>query len=95
MGRRCVLVSLSCVGYVCLLREWNWGIDLIFKNQAMTPKDKGQGHFVNDLLRTEFHKFVSFLLFSCLVRIDQSRTENSWPNLSRYSSQDLIPLDNY
>lgn len=33
-----------------------WDDDLIFKNQAMTPKDKGQGHFVNDLLRTEFHK---------------------------------------
>ncbi|KIJ95092.1 hypothetical protein K443DRAFT_338287 [Laccaria amethystina LaAM-08-1] len=33
-----------------------WDDDLIFKNQAMTSKDKGQGHFVNDLLRTEFHK---------------------------------------
>ena len=43
------------------------GVDLIFKNQAMTPKDKGQGHFVNDLLRTEFHKSVSFLLFFLFV----------------------------
>ena len=33
-------------------------LDLIFKNQAMNQRDKGQGHFVNDLLRTEFHKFV-------------------------------------
>ncbi|KIM40375.1 hypothetical protein M413DRAFT_73347 [Hebeloma cylindrosporum] len=32
-----------------------WDDDLIFKNQAMAPK-AGQGSFVNDLLRTEFHK---------------------------------------
>jgi len=32
-----------------------WDDDLIFKNQAMAPKN-GQGNFVNDLLRTEFHK---------------------------------------
>ncbi|KAK2463073.1 hypothetical protein APHAL10511_004728 [Amanita phalloides] len=31
-----------------------WDDDLIFKNQAM--KDKATGRFVNDLLRTEFHK---------------------------------------
>ncbi|PPQ93841.1 hypothetical protein CVT25_013550 [Psilocybe cyanescens] len=35
-----------------------WDDDLIFKNQAMTQKT-GQGNFVNDLLRTEFHKFVT------------------------------------
>lgn len=33
-------------------------LDLIFKNQAMATRDKGQGQFVNDLLRTEFHKYV-------------------------------------
>ncbi|KAJ3575280.1 hypothetical protein NP233_g1214 [Leucocoprinus birnbaumii] len=33
-----------------------WDDDLIFKNQAMSGKDKPQGQFVNDLLRTEFHK---------------------------------------
>ncbi|KAF9012598.1 Pre-mRNA-splicing factor Cwf15/Cwc15 [Cyathus striatus] len=33
-----------------------WDDDLIFKNQAMNLKDKSKGHFVNDLLRTEFHK---------------------------------------
>jgi len=33
-------------------------IDLIFKNQAMATRDKPQGQFVNDLLRTEFHKCV-------------------------------------
>ncbi|KAI9572466.1 Cwf15 Cwc15 cell cycle control protein [Boletus coccyginus] len=32
-----------------------WDDDLIFKNQAMNQRDKS-GHFVNDLLRTEFHK---------------------------------------
>ncbi|KAJ3509345.1 hypothetical protein NLJ89_g5264 [Agrocybe chaxingu] len=33
-----------------------WDDDLIFKNQAMDKKPEGQGNFVNDLLRTEFHK---------------------------------------
>ncbi|KAG2070056.1 Cwf15/Cwc15 cell cycle control protein [Suillus decipiens] len=32
-----------------------WDDDLIFKNQAASQKDKS-GQFVNDLLRTEFHK---------------------------------------
>ncbi|KAJ3549473.1 hypothetical protein NMY22_g870 [Coprinellus aureogranulatus] len=32
-----------------------WDDDLIFKNQAMNQKEKN-GQFVNDLLRTEFHK---------------------------------------
>ncbi|RXW25576.1 hypothetical protein EST38_g258 [Candolleomyces aberdarensis] len=32
-----------------------WDDDLIFKNQAANMNNKGQG-FVNDLLRTEFHK---------------------------------------
>ncbi|KAI0752782.1 Pre-mRNA-splicing factor Cwf15/Cwc15 [Daedaleopsis nitida] len=34
-----------------------WDDDLIFKNQAMSSRDKGkEPQFVNDLLRTEFHK---------------------------------------
>ncbi|KAI0669557.1 Pre-mRNA-splicing factor Cwf15/Cwc15 [Trametes maxima] len=34
-----------------------WDDDLIFKNQAMNARDKGkEPQFVNDLLRTEFHK---------------------------------------
>lgn len=33
-----------------------WDDDLIFKNQAMNGDEKPQGQFVNDLLRTEFHK---------------------------------------
>jgi hypothetical protein len=32
-------------------------LDLIFKNQAANGKDKS-GQFVNDLLRTEFHRYV-------------------------------------
>jgi protein CWC15 len=31
------------------------GLDLIFKNQAVN-NDKPSGQFVNDLLRTEFHR---------------------------------------
>jgi hypothetical protein len=31
--------------------------DLIFKNQAISTREK-PAHFVNDLLRTEFHKFA-------------------------------------
>jgi len=33
-----------------------WDDDLIFKNQATNLKERPSGHFVNDLLRTEFHK---------------------------------------
>lgn len=32
--------------------------DLIFKNQAMNSRKNEGGQFVNDLLRTEFHKCV-------------------------------------
>jgi len=39
-----------------------YSVDLIFKNQAMSTRDKPQGQFVNDLLRTEFHKYVQFFL---------------------------------
>lgn len=50
----------TCPSAVCLppLRTIILVLDLIFKNQAMNQRDKGQGYFVNDLLRTEFHKFV-------------------------------------
>ncbi|KIO22038.1 hypothetical protein M407DRAFT_245299 [Tulasnella calospora MUT 4182] len=33
-----------------------WDDDVIFKNQAMGSNDRSSGQFVNDLLRTEFHK---------------------------------------
>lgn len=41
-------------------------VDLIFKNQAMNQKEKS-GQFVNDLLRTEFHKYASVLFTAFLV----------------------------
>jgi len=37
------------------------GLDLIFKNQAV-DSDKPSGQFVNDLLRTEFHRYVAELI---------------------------------
>jgi hypothetical protein len=39
------------------------GADLIFKNQANGTSEKPTGQFVNDLLRTEFHKCVFALLY--------------------------------
>ncbi len=36
-------------------------LDLIFKNQAMDQKS--HGNFVNDLLRTEFHRYAILLPF--------------------------------
>ncbi|KIP03182.1 hypothetical protein PHLGIDRAFT_95115 [Phlebiopsis gigantea 11061_1 CR5-6] len=49
-------VNTTVPGTFAVKRRWD--DDLIFKNQAMSSrdKDKGSGHFVNDLLRTEFHK---------------------------------------
>ncbi|KAF9462387.1 Pre-mRNA-splicing factor Cwf15/Cwc15 [Collybia nuda] len=47
-------VNTTVPGTFSVKRRWD--DDLIFKNQAMSTRDKGQGHFVNDLLRTEFHK---------------------------------------
>ncbi|KAG8899348.1 hypothetical protein FRB99_006769 [Tulasnella sp. 403] len=44
----------SNVGGFTVKRRWD--DDLIFKNQAMGSTDKPSGQFVNDLLRTEFHK---------------------------------------
>ncbi|KAF4598831.1 hypothetical protein EYR38_007239 [Pleurotus pulmonarius] len=46
-------ISTTVPGTFTVKRRWD--DDLIFKNQAMSGRDK-QGQFVNDLLRTEFHK---------------------------------------
>ncbi|OAX37787.1 Cwf15/Cwc15 cell cycle control protein [Rhizopogon vinicolor AM-OR11-026] len=46
-------ISTTVPGTFSVKRRWD--DDLIFKNQAANQKDKS-GHFVNDLLRTEFHK---------------------------------------
>lgn len=55
--------------------------DLIFKDQAMSSRDGKGGRFVNDLLRTEFHKCVldRLPLFSILID-----SENSWVSSSRF-----------
>ncbi|TFY78688.1 hypothetical protein EWM64_g5325 [Hericium alpestre] len=48
-------VSTTVPGTFAVKRRWD--DDLIFKNQAMDTRDKGKNpQFVNDLLRTEFHK---------------------------------------
>jgi len=47
-------VNTTVPGTFAVKRRWD--DDLIFKNQAMATRDKPQGQFVNDLLRTEFHK---------------------------------------
>ncbi|KAF8633259.1 hypothetical protein AX17_004435 [Amanita inopinata Kibby_2008] len=46
-------LSTTVPGTFAVKRRWD--DDLIFKNQAMNGKDRS-GQFVNDLLRTEFHK---------------------------------------
>lgn len=56
--------------------------DLIFKNQAMATRDKPQGQFVNDLLRTEFHKYATFFKYLCMCSLF-TFLENSCKNLSR------------
>ncbi|KMU85361.1 hypothetical protein CIHG_03145 [Coccidioides immitis H538.4] len=33
-----------------------WDDDVVFKNQARGTENKGQKEFVNDLLRSDFHK---------------------------------------
>ncbi|KAI0302463.1 Pre-mRNA-splicing factor Cwf15/Cwc15 [Multifurca ochricompacta] len=47
-------INTTAPGTFAVKRRWD--DDLIFKNQAANDKDKSQGQFVNDLLRTEFHK---------------------------------------
>jgi protein CWC15 len=47
-------INTTAPGTFSVKRRWD--DDLIFKNQAMATRDKGSGQFVNDLLRTEFHK---------------------------------------
>ncbi|KIJ66110.1 hypothetical protein HYDPIDRAFT_39245 [Hydnomerulius pinastri MD-312] len=58
-------VNTTVPGTFSVKRRWD--DDLIFKNQAMGQKDKS-GQFVNDLLRTEFHKkfmakFIKTLIY--------------------------------
>lgn len=56
LGQTPTGVNTTVPGTFAVKRRWD--DDLIFKNQAMNQrdKDKASGQFVNDLLRTEFHK---------------------------------------
>ncbi|THV06659.1 Cwf15/Cwc15 cell cycle control protein [Dendrothele bispora CBS 962.96] len=54
LGQQPTGLNTTAPGSFSVKRRWD--DDLIFKNQAMSTRDKGQGQFVNDLLRTEFHK---------------------------------------
>ncbi|KAG6829821.1 hypothetical protein H0H92_003364 [Tricholoma furcatifolium] len=57
LGQDAPGLSTNVPGTFSVKRRWD--DDLIFKNQAMNTRDKDKGgQFVNDLLRTEFHKFV-------------------------------------
>ncbi|KAI6101422.1 Cwf15 Cwc15 cell cycle control protein [Pisolithus croceorrhizus] len=47
-------VNTTVPGTFSVKRRWD--DDLIFKNQAINQKKDSSGQFVNDLLRTEFHK---------------------------------------
>ncbi|EJD08352.1 Cwf15/Cwc15 cell cycle control protein [Fomitiporia mediterranea MF3/22] len=59
-------VSTTAPGTFAVKRRWD--DDLIFKNQA-TNVDKPSGQFVNDLLRTEFHKkFIVLIILVCTAR---------------------------
>uniref|UniRef100_A0A0W0FSK5 Cwf15/Cwc15 cell cycle control protein n=1 Tax=Moniliophthora roreri TaxID=221103 RepID=A0A0W0FSK5_MONRR len=53
LGQNTTGINTTAPGSFAVKRRWD--DDLIFKNQAMDTRDKPQGQFVNDLLRTEFH----------------------------------------
>ncbi|KAE9386245.1 Cwf15/Cwc15 cell cycle control protein [Gymnopus androsaceus JB14] len=53
LGQPTTGINTAAPGTFAVKRRWD--DDLIFKNQAMSSRDKPQ-QFVNDLLRTEFHK---------------------------------------
>lgn len=54
LGQAPAGLNTTAPGTFAVKRRWD--DDLIFKNQATNLKDKASGQFVNDLLRTEFHK---------------------------------------
>lgn len=68
----CEAETLRTVGLTFLRFHRRSTTDVIFKNQAMGSNDKS-GQFVNDLLRTEFHKYVSFLSFFYLSSFFRGR----------------------
>ncbi|KIY51465.1 Cwf15/Cwc15 cell cycle control protein [Fistulina hepatica ATCC 64428] len=54
LGQQKTGLNTAAPGTFAVKRRWD--DDLIFKNQAMASRDKPERGFVNDLLRTEFHK---------------------------------------
>ncbi|TFK45395.1 Cwf15/Cwc15 cell cycle control protein [Heliocybe sulcata] len=76
-------LSTTAPGTFAVKRRWD--DDLIFKNQAVSSREKDarSGQFVNDLLRTEFHKCV-FLVCGASFRLAHFPLGGSCPSLSRY-----------
>ena len=54
--RRYVLLLLTCPVLTELANSVRWDDDVVFKNQARGTEDKKPKEFVNDLLRSDFHK---------------------------------------
>lgn len=54
LGQDSTGINTTAPGTFSVKRRWD--DDLIFKNQAMSSRKNEGGRFVNDLLRTEFHK---------------------------------------
>jgi len=54
LGQDSTGLNTTAPGTFSVRRRWD--DDFIFKNQAMNSRKKEGGQFVNDLLRTEFHK---------------------------------------
>ncbi len=72
-----------------------WDDDLIFKNQASGQDldGKGKKEFVNDLLRTEFHReSTGSGDVGCRARVFKSKgaaQANSWPSLSSRQGKEV------
>jgi len=54
LGQNPTGINTTAPGTFSVKRRWD--DDLVFKNQAMSSRKNEGGQFVNDLLRTEFHK---------------------------------------
>jgi len=54
LGQNPAGLNTTAPGTFSVKRRWD--DDLVFKNQAMSSRKREGGQFVNDLLRTEFHK---------------------------------------
>ncbi|KAH7883343.1 Cwf15 Cwc15 cell cycle control protein [Phlebopus sp. FC_14] len=78
-------VNTTVPGTFSVKRRWD--DDLIFKNQAMNQKDKS-GQFVNDLLRTEFHK----KFMAKFIKVSHSAA-NCQPLASEFMTKSLSKMD--